>query len=405
MFLTPLLHLMAEKSASDLFITAGAPVCIKIRGNVMPVNTQVLDAASVQRIAREVMSERQAEQFEQTLELNFSTGLPGVGIFRVNVFRQRGAVGMVIRHVKNQVPSLEQLRVPGRLKDLVMEKRGLILFVGSTGSGKSSTLAAMIDHRNSVLPGHILTIEDPIEYNFQHRRSLVNQREIGMDTRSYADALASAMREAPDVLMIGEVRDRETMQQAITYAQTGHLCLTTLHANNSYHALNRILTFFSQDARAALLMDLSMTLRAVVSQRLLRANDGSLVPAVEVMLNTAAIAELIRRGAFDQIRDMMEQSLSPGSQTFEQSLFDLIRRGLVTPQEALANADSATNLSWLIDNGQQAGGVRAPASAPATPGAASAAPPSAPRGPGDREPEPRTPGTDLGSFTFNFDVV
>jgi twitching motility protein PilU len=394
---------MAEKSASDLFITAGAPVCIKIRGTVMPVNNQVLDAAGVQRIAREVMSDQQAEKFERTLELNFSTGISGVGIFRVNVFRQRGAMGMVIRHVRNQIPTLEQLRVPERLKDLVLDKRGLVLVVGATGSGKSSTLAAMIDHRNSTQPGHILTIEDPIEFNFQHRRSLVNQREIGMDTRSYADALASAMREAPDVLMIGEVRDRETMQQAVTYAQTGHLCLTTLHANNSYHALNRILTFFAQDARASLLMDLSMTLRAVVSQRLLRGVDGSLVPAVEVMLNTAAIAELIRRGAFDQIREMMEQSLSPGSQTFEQSLFDLINRGLVTPQEALANADSATNLSWLIDNGQQAGGVRAPS--PTRPGEAVSSVAPVPRGPGDREPGPRTPGSDLGSFTFNFDVV
>ncbi|MBC7780462.1 MAG: PilT/PilU family type 4a pilus ATPase [Proteobacteria bacterium] len=402
MFLTPLFHLMSEKQASDLFFTAGAPICIKIRGSVMPINNQVLDASMVRKVAWEVMSEAQAKSFQENLEMNFSYGVAGVGSFRVNVFQQRGAVGMVIRHVKNVVPSIAELRLPSSLGDLVLEKRGLILIVGSTGSGKSSTLAAMLEHRNQTRGGHILTIEDPIEYNFQHKKSIINQREVGMDTKSYGHALVSAMREAPDVLMIGEIRDRETLQHAITYAQTGHLCLTTLHANNSYHALNRILTFFPYEARPSLLMDLSMTLRAVISQRLLKGKDGSLVPAVEALFNTLSIQELIKKGEFDQIRDMMEQSLSPGSQTFERSLFKLFSTGLVTQDEALANSDSPTNLSWQFNNarglanGQPAGpDITQPI--PAPPERSSALMPS--------KVPARTEGADLGSFKFNMDVV
>jgi len=399
MFLTPLFHLMAEKQASDLFFTADAPICIKIRGNVMPINTQVLDAAMVRKVAWEIMTEAQVNAFEQALEMNFSYGVKDVGSFRVNVFRQRGAVGMVIRHIKNLIPSLADLRLPPSIGELVLEKRGLVLLVGSTGSGKSSTLAAMIDYRNQSRGGHILTIEDPIEFNFQHKKSIINQREVGVDTHSYGNALVSAMREAPDVLMIGEIRDRETLQHAITYAQTGHLCISTLHGNNSYHALNRIVTFFPHEARAALLMDLSMTLRAVISQRLLKTTDNSLVPAVETLMNTMSIQDLIRKGDFDQIRDMMEQSLSPGSQTFERSLLNLFSSGLITRDEALANSDSPTNLSWLINNSK---------GQPTTPGldttqpvmAAHTSTPGAP----PKVPA-RTEGADLGSFKFNMDVV
>lgn len=399
MFLTPLLHLMAEKQASDLFFTAEAPIYIKIRGNVMPINNQVLDADTVRRIAWEIMSDAQAKTFEETLEMNFSYGLKDVGSFRVNVFKQRSTVSMVIRHVKNQIPSLTDLRLPPSLGELALEKRGLVLLVGATGAGKSSTLAAMIDHRNRSRGGHILTIEDPIEYNFSHKKSIINQREVGVDTLSYGHALVSAMREAPDVLVIGEIRDRETLQHAITYAQTGHLCIATLHANNSYHALNRIVTFFPHETRASLLMDLSMTLRAVISQRLLKTGDGSLVPAIEALMNTLSIQELIRKGDFDQVRDMMEQSMTPGSQTFERSLFEHFSSGMVTQEEALAHSDSPTNLSWLINN------AREKAVAPGRDGVQPAAPASG-RAPAAPSKVPvRTEGTDLGSFKFNMDVV
>ena len=396
MFLTPLFNLMAEKQASDLFFTAEAPIYIKIRGNVMPINTQVLDAGMVRQIAWEVMSEAQAKTFEETLEMNFAYGVKDVGSFRVNVFKQRGTVGMVIRHVKNEIPTLADLRLPPSIGELILEKRGLVLIVGATGSGKSSTVAAMIEHRNQSRGGHILTIEDPIEFNFSHKKSIINQREVGVDTLSYGHALVSAMREAPDVLMIGEIRDRDTMQHAVTYAQTGHLCIATLHANNSYHALNRILTFFPQETRASLLMDLSMTLRAVISQRLLKAGDGSLVPAVEALMNTLSIQELIRKGDFDQVRDMMEQSMTPGSQTFERSLFGHFSSGLVTREEALAHSDSPTNLSWLINNARGQSAAAGPDSARPVP-----APPVS-GGPPSKVPV-RTEGTDLGSFKFNMD--
>jgi twitching motility protein PilU len=400
MMLTPLFNLMAEKQASDLFFTAGAPICIKIRGTVMPINTQVLDPAMVKKIAWEVMSEQHVKQFEDTLELNFSHGVKDLGSFRINVFRQRGAIGMVIRHVKNIIPTLAELRLPSSLGDLILEKRGLVLVVGSTGSGKSSTLAAMIEHRNQARGGHILTIEDPIEYNFHHKKSIINQREVGMDTKSYGSALISAMREAPDVLMIGEIRDRETLQHAITYAQTGHLCISTLHANNSYHALNRILTFFPAEARPSLLMDLSMTMRAVISQRLLRGKDGSQVPAVEALFNTLSIQELIKRGDFDQIRDLMEQSLTPGSQTFERALFKLFATGLVTQEEAMANSDSPTNLSWLINNAR--GGAANPGPDITQP---MPVPPERKSVLAPGKVPARTEGQDLGSFKFNMDVV
>jgi twitching motility protein PilU len=350
MVLTPLFKLMAEKQASDMFFTAGSPIQIKIQGEVMPINAQVLDPTAVKKMAYECMTPEQIQSFEAELEINFSLIESGVGSFRVNVFRQRGAVAMVIRHIKVMIPTVEELRLPPVLKDVVMEKRGLIMVVGSTGSGKSSTLASMINHRNQAKSGHILTIEDPIEFMYRHAKSIVNQREVGIDTRSYANALVNAMREAPDVILIGECRDRETFQAALAYAQTGHLCLTTVHANNSYYALNRVINFFPHEARNSLLMDLSVSLRAVISQRLVRDLQGKLCPAAEILLNTKHIQELIKGGDIDQIKDAMEQSLAPGCQTFEQALYGLYTQGVISIDEALSNADSATNLSWLIDN-------------------------------------------------------
>jgi twitching motility protein PilU len=350
MVLTPLFKLMAEKQASDMFFTAGSPIQIKIQGEVMPINSQILDPTAVKKMAYECMTPEQIQVFESELEVNFSLIESGVGSFRVNVFRQRGAVAMVIRHIKVTIPTVEELRLPAVLKDIVMEKRGLIMVVGSTGSGKSSTLASMINHRNVSRSGHILTIEDPIEFMYRHAKSIVNQREVGIDTRSYANALVNAMREAPDVILIGECRDRETFQAALAYAQTGHLCLTTVHANNSYYALNRVINFFPHEARASLLMDLSVSLRAIISQRLVRDTSGKLCPAVEILLNTKHIQELIKAGDIGQIKDAMEQSLAPGCQTFEQALYGLYTHGTIALEEALANADSATNLSWLINN-------------------------------------------------------
>ncbi|MCW5623048.1 MAG: PilT/PilU family type 4a pilus ATPase, partial [Burkholderiales bacterium] len=290
----------------------------------------------------------------QNWEMNFSFPVPEVGRFRVNVFRQRGNVAMVIRYLRTQTPGLEALRLPPILKDLIMEKRGLILVVGATGSGKSTTLAAMIEHRNNTRGGHVLTVEDPIEFVFKHNRCVINQREVGMDTKSYHNALVNAMREAPDILMIGESRDRETLQQALLYAQTGHLCMSTLHANNSYHALNRIINFFPYDARPALLNDLASSLKAIISQRLVKAVDGSLVAAVEVLLNSKHIQELIVKAEIDQIKEAIEKSLSPGSTSFEQALFKLYAEGRITKEDALRNSDSATNLSWIMNNAEQA---------------------------------------------------
>ena len=349
-YLTPLFKLMAEKEASDLFVSVGSPISIKILGNIMPVNQQVMDAESVRKIAYDMMTEKEAQTFDEIKEMNFSYPVQGVGRFRVNVFRQRGNIAMVIRYLRNRTPGFEKLRLPSLLKDLVMEKRGLVLIVGSTGSGKSTTLAAMVEHRNHTRSGHVLTIEDPIEYVYTNNKCVINQREVGQDTLSYDNALVNAMREAPDVLLIGEVRDRTTLQHALLYGQTGHLCLTTLHANNSYHALGRVINFFPHDAREGLLADLSTTLRAIISQRLVKGHDGSLVAAVEIMLNTKHIAELVKKGDVDQIKEAMEQSLSPGCETFEQALFKLYSQGLISKEEALKNSDSPSNLAWLLDN-------------------------------------------------------
>jgi twitching motility protein PilU len=355
MFVTPLFKLMADKQASDLFFTSGAPIQIKINGVVMSINDQALSPDQLKTICYELMSENQVKEFEARHEMNFATSAPGVGNFRVNIFNQRNTVAMVIRFVKPDIPVFESLALPQILKEVIMEKLGLILVVGSTGSGKSTTMASMIDYRSSVKTGHILTIEDPIEFTFKHRKSIVNQREIRVDTYTYDNALISAMRQAPDLLMIGEIRDRPTLQSALLFAQTGHLCMSTLHANNSYNALNRIINFFPRDAREALLADLSIALRCIISQRLVRTADGNRVPAVEVLLNTKHIQDLIKDGEIGQIKDAIEQSLAPGSQTFEQALFEHYVNGRVTLDEALANSDSPTNLHWLINNAKMPG--------------------------------------------------
>lgn len=364
MIVTPLLKLAADKQASDLFFSVGAPVNVKIDGIAMPVNAQILTADVIKRIAYEMMSSKQIMDFESSMEMNLSYREDGLGNFRVNIFRQRGDIAIVIRFIRGKISDMEELRLPAVLKSLIMEKRGLVLVVGATGSGKSTTLAAMIDHRSSTQTGHILTIEDPIEYIFKHDKSIVNQREIGTDTLNYENALSCGMREAPDVLMIGEVRDRETLKHALIFAQTGHLCLTTLHANNSYHALNRIVNFFPYDSRQSVLSDLSMCLRAVVSQRLVRNMHGKQVPAVEVLLNTTLIADMIKNDEIEKIHEAIDKSVSAGSQTFEQALYRLFKTGVISKEEAMRNADSASNLSALIDYSERTNTMTTPTYSP-----------------------------------------
>lgn len=371
MIITPLLKLAVEKQASDLFISVGAPISIKINGATLPVNDQQIDAEMVRRIAYELITPDQIAAFEQKLELNFSIRVPDVGNFRVNMFRQRRDTAIVIRYIRASVRSIDELRLPPILKNLIMEKRGLVLVVGATGSGKSTTLASMIEHRNNIAAGHILTIEDPIEYLFKHNKSIVSQREVGTDTLSYDNALSNALREAPDVLMIGEINDRETLKHALIFAQTGHLCLSTLHASNSYHALNRMVGLFPHDARQNVLSDISTSLRAIISQRLVKGVDGKLIPVVEILLNTNLIAGLIKSGEIEEIREAMEQTISSGSQTFEQVLYNLFKGGRITREEALRNADSSSNLAALIDYTQKGKGkTKAHEPAPFVPAAA-----------------------------------
>ena len=353
MQLSQLFKLMAEKQASDAFFSKAAPIHIKINGSTVPLNSPPLDSEIIKKIAYEMMTEAQIREFESSMEMNFAHAVPGLGNFRVNLFQQRGEIAMVIRYVTENIPPMDELGLPMFLKDLVMEKRGFVLVVGATGSGKSSTLASMLDYRNSNRTGHILTVEDPIEYVFKHKKSIVNQREVGTDTKSFSSALVNAMREAPDVLMIGEIRDKETLQHALIYSQTGHLCLSTLHANTTYHALNRIVNFFPHESRASLLLDLSISLRCVLSQRLVKSLGGRLLPAIEVLLNTTRIAELVRKGDFDLVKDAMDQSIYPGSQSFEQALFRLFMAGKISKDEALHNCDSSTNMLWMINNVSQ----------------------------------------------------
>ncbi len=352
MIFEKLFHLMAEKKASDIFVSAGAPIHIKIQGSTIPINQQVMDPETIQRMGYEMLSPEQIRSFETDKEINLSFGIRDIGNFRVNMFWQRGTIAIVVRFIQGEIPKLDELGMPKILEEVIMEKRGLVLVVGSTGSGKSTTLAAMIDHRNAHRSGHILTVEDPIEYLFKHKKSVVNQREIGLDTKAWENALKNAMRQAPDCILIGEIRDRETMAAALAYAQTGHLCLATLHANNSYHALNRIINFYAVENRPALFLDLSVSLKCIISQRLVKKPDGKRFPAVEILLNTRHIQELVEKGELNAIKEAMEQSMAPGSQTFEQDLFRLYKENIITLDEALANSDSPTNLSWLINNSQ-----------------------------------------------------
>jgi twitching motility protein PilU len=344
-----LFQVMADKKASDIFISVGAPINIKINGVAIPVNQTVMTAETVQQLLYEVLSERQVKEYEEEMELNTAYVMDGVGAFRISAFRQKGAPGVVVRFIPGSIPGLDTLGLPEVLKEVIMQKRGLILMVGATGSGKSTSLSAMLDYRNERKSGHILTLEDPVEFIFQNKKSIVNQREIGTDTKSYEIALKNALRQAPDCILIGEIRDKQTMAAALAYSQSGHLCLATLHANNSYHAMNRIINFYPLENRPSLLLDLSAALQSIVSQRLVRTKTGARVAAVEVLLNTRHIAELIEKGEINEIKEALEKSMSPGSQTFEQALFKLFMEGKITQEEAMANADSATNMLWLIN--------------------------------------------------------
>ena len=345
-----ILRLMGEKVASDLYLSAMAPALIKINGQCVPINAQLLPADAPRNLLAEVLPAERLAELDASGELNMGFALAGVGRFRVSAMRQRGSIAAVIRYIAAEVPSLEGLNVPQILGELVLEKRGLILMVGATGSGKSTTLAAMLDFRNESTTGHILTIEDPIEYLFKNKKSVINQREIGTDTASLQVALKNALRQAPDVILIGEIRDRETMSAALAYAQSGHLCLATMHANNSYQALNRILSFYPAEVRDTMLGDLATALKAVVSQRLLRTTTGVRTPAVEIMRNTKLIAELIEKGDFSGVKEAMDQSMAEGSQGFEQDIARLIESGVVERKEGLAHADSPTNLMWRMQN-------------------------------------------------------
>ena len=345
-----ILRLMSEKKASDVYLSPGSPALIKINGQCLPVNPQPLARGAVPRLLAEVLPPERVEELEETGELNMAIPMEGVGNFRISGMRQKGLYSAVIRFISPNVPTIESLNVPPILADLVMEKRGLILVVGATGAGKSTTLASMLDHRNARQSGHILTIEDPVEFLLTHKKSIVNQREVGSDTSSMQMALKNALRQAPDVIMIGEIRDRETMSAGLAYAQSGHLCLATLHANNSYHVLNRILSFYPVEVRPTMLGDLSSALKAVISQRLLRTVDGQRAPAVEVMLNTALISSLIEKADFNGVKEAMEKSMAEGSQTFEQDIARLVLSGKVDKKEGVANADSPTNLMWRLQN-------------------------------------------------------
>ncbi|MCP3688921.1 MAG: PilT/PilU family type 4a pilus ATPase [Gammaproteobacteria bacterium] len=356
--LEPYLKIMVEKQGSDLYFISGAPPNMKVQGKTSPIARSAFQAGQVEKLAFSLLSEEQERDFQINRELNLGFTLLNVGRFRVNIFLQRSEVSMVIRYIKWEIPSIDELGLPQVLKKIIMNNSGLVLVVGSTGSGKSTTLASMIDHRSKIEGGHILTIEDPIEFVFTHRKSVVSQREVGIDTLSYQNALREALREAPEVIMIGEARDAETMKAAINFADTGHLCLTTLHAVNSNQAMDRIMNMFTAEMRGQLLMDLSLNLKAVVSQRLVPGMHGKLACAVEVMMNTPYISELLRSGNFNEIKEVMAKGETAGMQTFDQSLYYLYKSDVITIKSALAYADSSTDLEWKINFGGDQAGVQ-----------------------------------------------
>ncbi|MEW9898179.1 PilT/PilU family type 4a pilus ATPase [Chitinivorax sp. PXF-14] len=348
-FMHDLLKLMRSKGASDLFITSEFPPAIKIDGKLTPVSNQALNSQHTRELARSIMNDRQAEEFEATKECNFAISPPGIGRFRVNAFVQQGRIGMVLRTITTEIPNFDELGLPPVLKDVALTKRGLVVFVGGTGSGKSTSLAAMIGYRNENTFGHIVTIEDPVEYVHQHKNCIVTQREVGVDTESWHSALRNTLRQAPDVILIGEIRDRETMDYAIAFAETGHLCMATLHANSANQALDRIINFFPEERRQQLLMDLSLNLKAFVSQRLIPHRSGKgRAAAVEVMLNSPLISDLIFKGEVHGIKEIMSKSRELGMQTFDQALFDLHETGKISYEDALRNADSVNDLRLKI---------------------------------------------------------
>ena len=342
------LKILVMKDGSDLYLSTGAPPIGKFHGIMKVMDKATLTPERIKDIAYSVMDKDQIQNFEQKPEMNLALSETGVGRFRVNIFRQRNSVSMVVRNIKTVIPGWESLGLPPVLTDIIMSKRGLVLFVGATGSGKSTSLASLIDHRNTNTAGHIITIEDPVEFVHQHKKSIINQREVGLDTDCYEDALKNTLRQAPDVILIGEVRERQTMQHAITFAETGHLCLSTLHANNANQAFDRIINFFPEDMRDQLLLDLSLNFRAFVSQRLVKTTDGKRTAAVEILLGTPLIQELVRRGDIHEIKDVMERSENLGMQTFDSALYKLYRQGTISIQEALRNSDSPNNLRLKI---------------------------------------------------------
>ena len=351
MNLQPYLQLMSEQQASDMYFTTGAPVSVRIEGSMRPVGKSMLNPGMTKKLAYDLLTPAQIKEFERNLELNLGVSYTGLGRFRINIYLQRGEVSMVIRYIKADIPGIDDLGLPEVYKAMIMRKKGLILVVGANGMGKSTSLASMLDHRNMTENGHILTIEDPIEFMFRHKKCIVSQREVGLDTLSFDNALCEAMREAPDVIMIGESRDREAMEAALRYADTGHLCLTTLHATNAYQALDRMLNFFPADSHNQVLMDLSLNLNCILAQRLVKTEEGGRVAAIEVMVNTPYISKLIRDGNFHEIKDVMEKGSDTGMKTFDQSLLELFKAGKINLKSALANADSSSELEWKINFG------------------------------------------------------
>lgn len=348
MTIVDLLKIMVEKDASDIYITVDAPPNFRIEGTNRPAGKQPLTAQITEQLAYSVMNEKQKKEFEETNEMNLALYYPELGRFRVNIFRQRGYVGMVIRQIKVKIKTLDDLGLPRIIKDISMTKRGLVIVVGATGSGKSTSLAAMIDYRNSNEAGHIITVEDPVEFVHEHKKSIVTQREVGMDTLSFQHALKNTLRQAPDVILIGEIRDVETMEAAITFAETGHLCLGTLHSNNANQAIERVLNFFPSERHEQIYMQLSLNLRAIISQRLIQSTDGKRAAAIEIMLGTPRVKDLIQRGQIDVLKEAMEAGTQEGMQTFDQALFNLYKEGRISYENALAAADSANNLRLKI---------------------------------------------------------
>jgi twitching motility protein PilU len=346
--ITQWLQTLSSEGGSDLYLSTGAPPCAKFQGQLKPIDSEILRPGEIKQIAYEIMDDTQQAEFEQELEMNLAISVSGYGRFRINIFVQRNEVGVVARNIVADIPQWQDLRLPAILPEVIMRKRGLVLFVGATGSGKSTSLAALIDYRNSNSSGHIVTIEDPVEYVHNHKKSIVNQREVGVDTRSWHNALKNTLRQAPDVILIGEIRDRETMEHAIAFAETGHLCISTLHANNANQALDRIINFFPEERRNQLLLDLSLNIQGIVSQRLIPTLDGKRCAAIEVLLGTPMIADLILRGEIDGIKEVMQKSENIGMKTFDTALFELFQEGLISEEEALRNADSPNNVRLKI---------------------------------------------------------